>query len=284
MTRSMTAFARAETGHVSWEIRSVNQRYLDPGFRIPDNMRVVEPDLRNLLRDSLHRGKVDCVLRIEDRGDDLEDPTIDRAQLERLQRLVDHLASVSPNLAPINPLELLKWPGILQEDGVEFETLLETVKSVFQQAVSALVAMREREGAELERVILERLDVVANIVASVRQQVPGMAERQGERLRERLAELTAEIDTGRLEQELVYLAQKSDIAEELDRLDTHVEEVRSTLKQKGAIGRRLDFLMQELNREANTLSSKSIAAEISIQAVELKVIIEQMREQIQNIE
>jgi len=280
----MTAFARAETGHVSWEIRSVNQRYLDPGFRIPDNMRVVEPDLRNLLRDSLHRGKVDCVLRIEDRGDDLEDPTIDRAQLERLQRLVDHLASVSPNLAPINPLELLKWPGILQEDGVEFETLLETVKSVFQQAVSALVAMREREGAELERVILERLDVVANIVASVRQQVPGMAERQGERLRERLAELTAEIDTGRLEQELVYLAQKSDIAEELDRLDTHVEEVRSTLKQKGAIGRRLDFLMQELNREANTLSSKSIAAEISIQAVELKVIIEQMREQIQNIE
>ena len=198
--------------------------------------------------------------------------------------LIDHLASVSPNLAPINPLELLKWPGILHEDTDEFNVLLSTVQSVFEEAVEALVDMRKREGAELERVIRERLESLSAIVQDVRRQAPAIARRQSERLSERIAELGAEIDTGRLEQEVVYLAQKSDIAEELDRLDTHVEEVRGTLGQEGAIGRRLDFLMQELNREANTLSAKSVAAETSIQAVELKVVIEQMREQIQNIE
>ena len=284
MTRSMTAFARAQDGQVSWEIRSVNHRYLDASFRIPDNMRGIEQDLRNLLRGQLHRGKVDCMLRLDATGIEADALTIDRDQLERLARLIDQVAAASSNLAPVNPLELLKWPGILQEDSTEFDTLLEAVVRVFGEAVASLVEMREREGAELKRMVEERLDTIAAIVSDVRAAVPVIIERQSARLRERIGELAAEVDPGRLEQELVYMAQKSDVAEELDRLDTHVEEVRSTLAQRGSIGRRLDFLMQELNREANTLSSKSIAADTSIQAVELKVIIEQMREQIQNIE
>jgi uncharacterized protein (TIGR00255 family) len=280
----MTAFARAQSGNVSWEIRSVNHRYLDPGFKIPDNLRLLEPDLRSCLRARLHRGKVDCVLRLDVLGGELEDPVLDREQLERLTRLVDHVAAVSQDLAPINPLEILRWPGVLKEDTEEFDQLLDRIRKAFGDAVDALVAMREREGTELKRITLERLDTLAGVVATVRQRAPEIAATQARRLKERIVELGADVDAGRLEQELVYMAQKSDIQEELDRLDAHIEEVRNTFAGKGAIGRRLDFLMQELNREANTLSSKSTAAETSIQAVELKVVIEQMREQIQNIE
>lgn len=284
MTRSMTAFARIGAGQVSWEIRSVNQRYLDPGFKIPDNMRGIEPDLRNYLRSRLHRGKVDCVLRIDTTDSETNDATLDTQQLQGLLRLIAQLRESADDLAPIHPLELLKWPGVLKEDTSDFDELLTIVKEVFTKAVDSLIDMREREGAELERVIQERLDNLSEIVARVRALTPEILRNQEQKLRERIAELNVDLDAGRLEQELVYLAQKSDVVEELDRLDTHVEEVRTTLSENGAIGRRLDFLMQELNREANTLSSKSIAAEVSIQAVELKVIIEQMREQIQNIE
>ncbi|MEX2326971.1 MAG: YicC/YloC family endoribonuclease, partial [Pseudomonadales bacterium] len=204
--------------------------------------------------------------------------------LRHISRLVDHVASVSKNVAPVNPLELLRWPGVLTDDSEEFEELLVRIRALFSESLEALVAMREREGAELQRLILERLDSLANIVNQIRAEAPAIMERLSARVRDKIAELDVEMDTGRLEQELVYLAQKSDVYEELDRLDTHIEEVRSTLNTGGTIGRRLDFLMQELNREANTLSSKSSAAEMSIQSVELKVIIEQMREQIQNIE
>ena len=283
MTKSMTAFARAQAGQVAWELRSVNQRYLDPGFKIPDNMRVLEPELRNFLRARVHRGKIDCVLRIDSGVSETADPVLDQSQLERLQQLLDQLGNIT-RLAPVNPLEVLKWPGILKEDSAEFDELLHAVQQVFEQAVESLITMREREGAELEKMVLERLEGISAIVADVRTALPVILENHQQKLREKITEIGAEVDAGRLEQELVYLAQKSDVAEELDRLDAHMEEVRTTLKGEGAIGRRLDFLMQELNREANTLSSKSIAADVSIQAVELKVMIEQMREQIQNIE
>ena len=284
MTRSMTAFARAQAGQVSWEIRSVNQRYLDPTFKIPDNIRMIEPNLRNYLKSQLDRGKIDCVLRIDAAGSSANEAVINQAEVESLLGLIRQVEAASPDLAPVNPLELLKWPGVLRDDSADFEALLTSVEDVFKQAVDSLVVMREREGADLERVVMERLDSVTTIVADVRKDKEAILKSQQQKLRDRIAELEVDLDTGRLEQELVYLAQKSDVAEELDRLDTHTEEVRNTLKRKGAIGRRLDFLMQELNREANTLSAKSIAAEVSIQAVELKVIIEQMREQIQNIE
>lgn len=280
----MTAFARASAGRVSWELRSVNQRYLDPGFKIPDNMRILEPDLRNYLRSRLHRGKVDCVLRIDTQDEETADAKLDSQQLHKLLGVIGQLNDLAPGLAAVNPLELLKWPGVLKEDSAGFDQLLSTVQNVFRQAVDSLVGMREREGAELQRVVLERLDGISAIVSSVRQAMPTILDRQQQKLRDRIAELEVDVDPGRLEQELVYLAQKSDVAEELDRLTAHIEEVRSTLQEDGAVGRRLDFLMQELNREANTLSAKSIAAEVSIEAVELKVVIEQMREQIQNIE
>jgi uncharacterized protein (TIGR00255 family) len=215
---------------------------------------------------------------------DVAEAVINEEQLRHISRLVDHVASVSKNVAPINPLEILRWPGVLADDSTEFEELLTRIRDLFHEALESLVAMREREGAELQRLLLGRLDHLASIVNQVRQEAPAIMEKLSVRMRDKIAELKVEPDAGRLEQELVYIAQKSDVYEELDRLDTHIEEVRSTLGTGGPVGRRLDFLMQELNREANTLSAKSSAAEMSIQAVELKVVIEQMREQIQNIE
>jgi uncharacterized protein (TIGR00255 family) len=280
----MTAFARAGSNHLSWEIRSVNQRYLDVTFRVPDNLRGAEPEFRNILRAEIHRGKVDCILRLDPTAGEAGEPIVDQVQLERVTRLIDHLAAGTGNLAPVNPLELLRWPGVLIEATGEQESLIEQVKTYFEQAMRGFVQNRQREGAELERVISERLDEFETMVRSIREIAPGINARLAERLKARLDELKSELDTGRLEQELVYLAQKSDIQEELDRLDTHIAEVRGAFQEDGSIGRKLDFLMQELNREANTLSSKSVAAETSIRAVELKVLIEQMREQVQNIE
>lgn len=284
MTRSMTAFARAQAGNMAWEIRTVNQRYLDPVFKLPDNLRVLEPDLRNILKDKVARGKVDCLFRYEMMSTEVAEAVINEEQLRHISRLVDHVASVSKNVAPISPLEILRWPGVLADDSTEFEELQTRIRDLFHEALESLVAMREREGAELQRLLLDRLDHLASIVNQVRREAPAIMEKLSVRMRDKIAELNVEPDTSRLEQELVYIAQKSDVYEELDRLDTHIEEVRSTLGTGGTIGRRLDFLMQELNREANTLSAKSSAAEMSIQAVELKVVIEQMREQIQNIE
>lgn len=280
----MTAFARGQADQVTWEIRTVNQRYLDISFRMPDNLRELEPELRNMLRDKIHRGKIDCALRLDSIAEGMDEPELDPAKLEHLVRLIDHVASRTSNLSPLNPLELLKWPGVLVEPEDEKEDLLARVKQAFGNAVTSLVSMREREGTELERLILQRLDELAVIVSGVREEAPKIVENLSTRIRDKVADLGTEVDAGRLEQELVYLCQRADVQEELDRLDTHVEEVRTTLANEGPIGRRLDFLMQELNREANTLSSKSLAAEVSIQAVELKVIIEQMREQVQNIE
>ncbi len=284
MTRSMTAFARAGADHIAWEVRSVNQRFLEPSFKMPENLRQLEPDLRALLRGRLQRGKIECSLKIDSEALPGAEPQVNTASLHRLARLIDHVASVSSNLAPVNPLDVLRWPGVLHEDPLDFEELARRVRDAFSEALDSLVAMREREGSELSRVILERLAHVEEIVAEVRAQAPAINERLAVRIRDKISEVNVEMDAGRMEQELVYLAQKADVQEELDRLDTHIEEIRSTLSSSEPVGRRLDFLMQELNREANTLSSKATAAETSIQAVELKVIIEQMREQVQNIE
>ncbi len=284
MTQSMTAFARRESNGISWEIRSVNNRYLDSTFKVPDNFRALEGDLRNQLKGQLFRGKVDCLLKITTDAADAGSLAVNDAQVHKLRFALDEVSRIMGLESPPSPLEILKFPGILSTAAIDDEDLLAQVTDLFGLALADLVAMRAREGAELQCIIENKLTELQQLTDAVRAEAPLINARQKARIEERMTELQIELDNNRLEQELVYLAQKSDINEELDRLDTHIDEVRSTLRDTGAIGRRLDFLMQELNREANTLSSKAVAANTSIQAVDLKVIIEQMREQIQNIE
>ena len=286
--RSMTGFSRQdaklEWGALTWEIRSVNHRYLEPHFRLPETLRALEQPLRERVRKQLHRGKLEATLHLQTgQGSDTE-LGINLALAQQVANATLQINDLLTNAAPVSALELMKWPGVIQSQDVDADAVATEVLNLFDAALTQLLANRGREGAELKRFIEQRLDAIAEQVIEVRQLMPTILEGQREKLRTRLEELTAELDQERLEQEIVLLAQKADVDEELDRLDTHVTEVRRTLNQKGAIGRRLDFLMQELNREANTLSSKSIVSETTQAAVELKVLIEQMREQIQNIE
>ena len=284
MTKSMTAFARSESGHISWEIRSVNHRYLEVGLKVPDAFRSLEISLRNKLKARLNRGKIDCQLRIGHSQASEASLSIDEKLLEDL---TGALATIIPKLetvAPVNPLEVLKWPGLLSEPTEDEESIKRTVVELFDSALAQLIEMRSSEGAELRKIILEKLADLRSIVDQAATEAPIISARQRDKMISKLNDLNIDADPGRIEQELVIMAQKSDVAEELDRLNTHIEEVSATLDSKEAVGRRLDFLMQELNREANTLSSKAVATNTTIQAVELKVAIEQMREQIQNIE
>ena len=287
MTRSMTAFARQEqvldSGTLSWEIRSVNQRYLDPHLRLPDQFRALEPKLRDQLRNNLTRGKVECHLRWHPAQQD-SNMQVNTDLVQQLNAAADQVSAIVGPTRQYSALEVLQWPGVLAEQSVDLAELQKAALGLFKQSLKELIDHREREGQALKDLVEQRLDAILDIVAKVQEQLPSILENQRQNLRDKLEELTTELEPQRLEQEMVLLANKADVAEELDRLTTHVKEVRRTLGQKQAIGRRLDFLMQELNREANTLSSKSIVAETTLSAVELKVLIEQMREQIQNIE
>lgn len=285
---SMTAFAResadTDQGALTVEIRTVNHRYLDCSFKLPDALRNLEVRLRQQAAAALGRGKVECLFRLQPETAQAAAIEINR---ERLQQVIVAATTVSTALAtaqPINPLELLQFPGVCSVAEGDEETLQAIAAALFDAALDSLVENRAREGASLAAMIRIRLDQVDAETAATRELLPELKQQQRARLLARLAELRMSVDNDRLEQELVYLAQKADVDEELDRLQTHVEEVRHTLDKGGPCGRRLDFLMQELNREANTLSSKSIASSSTHSAVQLKVLIEQMREQIQNIE
>lgn len=287
MTRSMTAFARQEqvldTGTLSWELRSVNQRFLDPQLRLPDQFHALEPKLRGLLRNRLNRGKVECQLRWHPATQESE-LQVNEALVRQLNAAGDQVNSIVGPTRQYSVLELLQWPGVLAAESIDLTELPAAALALFETSLEELIAHREREGQALKGLIEQRLDAILAIVAQVQKNLPSFLAQQRQNLQDRLAELATELDPQRLEQEIALLANKADVAEELDRLVTHVEEVRHTLQKKQAIGRRLDFLMQELNREANTLSSKSIVTETTLNAVELKVLIEQMREQVQNIE
>ncbi len=287
MTRSMTAFARQEAEHpwgsLSWEIRSVNHRYLEPHLRLHESLRELEGPLREKLRRSLSRGKVECTLRFHPEAQ-AQQLTVNPAFARQVVAAAQEVAELMPSSQQLDPLEVLRWPGVLQDTKLDMDQVKAAALALFEQALDDLHAGREREGAELADLIEQRLSAIGEIVAEVRSKMPQILQAQRDNLRSRLEELKADLDASRLEQEMVILAHKADVDEEMDRLNTHVQEVRRVLKQKGPIGRRLDFLMQELNREANTLSSKSIVADTTQSAVELKVLIEQMREQIQNIE
>lgn len=289
MIRSMTAFARQSTqfewGAVIWEVRSVNHRYLEPSFKLPDTVRQLENNLRDALRKTLSRGKVECNLRLQtEKNDRSAHLSINDELLARIIATSEHVQLQLRESAPLNSLQLMQWPGVMIETKIEDEIICKDALSAFNDAMQQLLSSREREGAALKQFIEQRLDSISTITIDVRNQMPIILEAQRQKLIDRVAQFTAELDKDRLEQEIVMLAQKADVDEELDRLEAHIAEVRRVLIKGEACGRRLDFLMQELNREANTLSSKSIVSDTTQAAVELKVLIEQMREQIQNIE
>ncbi|WOX04068.1 YicC/YloC family endoribonuclease [Microbulbifer pacificus] len=283
--RSMTAFGRAEvnysTGTAVWEMRSVNHRYLEPHFRLPEAARALEPKLRELLRNTLNRGKVEMSLNLKANSGEVAGLQINQALVDEL---VKAAKQVAPESQPLNPLEVLKWPGVIAEPETNADEQASAILEGFRQALAQVVENREREGAELAGFIEARIKGISEQVTTVRALLPQILQNQREKLKSRLQELLEEIDKDRIEQEIALLAQKADVDEELDRLDAHITETRRVLKNGGPIGRRLDFLMQEFNREANTLSSKAVVTDTTQAAVELKVLIEQMREQVQNIE
>ncbi|SFM02311.1 YicC/YloC family endoribonuclease [Marinobacter zhejiangensis] len=288
MIRSMTAFSRqdaqGEWGTVTCEIRTVNHRYLEPAFRLPESLRELENRFRELMRARLKRGKVDVSLRLQAVDVTSERFDINHQLVAALNDAANHINRVLDNPAHINALDIMRWPGVLETPEQDFSPVREAALEVFGRALTELVSVREREGERLRPLFDERLGTMAGLVADVRGKMPDLLAQQERHLRERFEHARVELDPDRLSQEMVMMAQKSDVAEELDRLDAHIKEVTDTLSGDDAIGRRLDFLMQELNREANTLSSKSIDASVTRAAVDLKVLIEQMREQVQNIE
>lgn len=288
MIVSMTAYGRAEQGgdlgQASCEIRSVNHRYLEMSVRLPEEIRAMEQALRERISARLKRGKVDCTIRFE--LNTLANDSIPVNQ-ELLNKLIETAESTGRQLAnpgPINPLEILRWPGVLDRDVPDAEAISEFILGLVDETLDAVVATRQREGEKIRSMILERCDKASQIVTRVHKLLPEIIDAQREKYRQRAQELMTDLDNDRLEQEILMLSQKMDVAEEMDRLKAHIEEVQRVLDQKGPVGRRLDFLMQELNREANTLGSKSAHQETSNASVDLKVLIEQMREQIQNIE
>ena len=288
MVYGMTAFARHEAatqgGPAVWEIRSVNHRFLEVQFRLPEGFRDLEHSLRERARATLKRGKVDCTLRVE-RDVPVGALHINRPVLLQLLAAFEQIRRDMPEGAPPSPIDVLRWPGVLMDDdGHDEDTLRQEIGGAFDTALAALLAHRQREGSELTEAIEERLAGLEQLTTSVQETVAGLGTQLRERLLARLRELDSGLDTERLEQEVVLLVQRADVAEELDRLRMHINETRKSLASKGPHGRRLDFVTQELNREANTLGSKSVLPETSKCAVDMKVLIEQIREQVQNIE
>lgn len=287
MISSMTAFARKQSEHdwglLIWEIRSVNHRYLEPSFRLPETLRCLEPQLREALRHKLQRGKVEAQLRFLP-SETQSGIQLNPEKLGQLQGASLEILSYFSSLSPPSILDLLKWPGVTQEQELEVEPISTAALALFDQSISSLREHRRREGEQLKNVLEQRLVNLGEIVQQIKSAMPEILRKQREKLLSLFEDFKMDLDPGRLEQETVLVAQKADIDEEVDRLETHINEVRRVLEKGGAIGRRLDFLMQELNREANTICSKATVTETTLGAVELKVIIEQMREQIQNIE
>ncbi|MGY0560996.1 YicC/YloC family endoribonuclease [Luteimonas sp. A277] len=285
MTRSMTAYAAAERstawGTLGCELRAVNHRFLELGTRLPDELRALEPALRERVAACVTRGKLDLVIRL--RSEAAQSLGVNEAALEQLAGLAQSLQGRFPGLTT-DVTGLLQLPGVMQTLAVDAEGLKADALSLLDEVLAQFLAAREREGDKLATVIRERVEGIARIVGEVRTMIPGIRQGLRDRLEARVADLAQPLDPGRLEQELVLWLQKLDVDEELDRLDSHIDEIGRVLAQDGPVGRRLDFLLQEFNREANTLGSKSVDRRSSQAAVELKVLIDQIREQVQNLE
>ena len=288
MMLSMTAFSRQqadkEWGSLIWELRSVNHRYLETSVRLPESFRGLENVIRDTIRKKLNRGKIECQLRFQVVEASQSDLQLNKELIAKLVRANDEINQIADLNNQLTSAEILRWPGVVADQDVDADTIEREAIDLFTSALDDLVSSRVREGEALKGMLNQRVVSIREIVASIRQKIPEIICGQRKNLLEKLEELKAELEPTRLEQEIAILAQKADVDEELDRMDSHLKEVERIIESNGQKGRRLDFLMQELNREANTLSSKSIVVGTTLGAVELKVLIEQMREQIQNVE
>ena len=288
MMLSMTAFSRQQLeqdwGSLTWEIRSVNHRYLETSLRLPEAFRDLENAVREIARKRLNRGKVECQLRYQAVESSQSELQLNNELVLKLMHANSEIQNLTGASSPLSSMELLRWPGVIMDRQIDYKALQSEALQLFEKALDDLVASREREGETLKGLLVQRLESIREIVSNVRKKMPDILKKQRQSLLDKLQDLQAELEPTRLEQEIALLAQKADIDEELDRLDSHLNEVERVIDTSGQKGRRLDFLMQELNREANTLSSKAIVAETTMGAIELKVLIEQMREQIQNVE
>ncbi len=286
MLNSMTGFAReaAESplGTLTCEIRAVNHRYLDVQFRLPEELRAKEVEFRQQVGETIQRGKVECSVHF--RRTEESEGNLNRELVGQLAKRVEEIKNLLPETRPIDPLDVLRWPGVVDQPEVDVEPLAAATVAVLSDTLSSLAEMRASEGKRIDAMLTTRCEDILKIASSVRQRMPLVLGAVRAKQQERLDKLDVEADPARLETELALMAQKLDVDEELDRLQSHISEIRKIIKTDEPAGRRLDFLMQELNREANTLGSKSADAETTKAAVDLKVLIEQMREQIQNIE
>lgn len=288
MIRSMTAFARREQrgdwGALTWELRSLNHRYLEVMVRLPEELRGLEGQVRERVGARLQRGKVECGLRFRRDPGAAGGLSLNQSLVSQVLALAEQLRALAPELRDAGTMQVLNWPGAVEQAELDLTPVHQAGLALLDEALDELVATREREGDGLRALIEQRLQSMSTLVEQVRGHLPQLRAGLRQRLETRLAELKVEAEPGRLEQELALQLLRIDVDEELDRLQTHVTEIGAVLDRDEPVGRRLDFLMQELNRESNTLGSKSAAAETTAAAVELKVLIEQMREQVQNIE
>jgi len=288
MTASMTGFCRTQIDlegcSLIWEVRSVNHRYLDAHLRLPEEFRVIETQCRSAINDRLNRGRIDAALKYEaNKGENLE-IDISESALDALSSALKTVEQRVSGASAPNHIEILRWPGVLRQPEADHEALNQAALTALSSALEDLVKARKREGERLAQMILDRIGESRSIVTDLRAALPDIETGIKQRWQKRLEELGDEIEPARLSQEMAILLTRSDVSEELDRLETHFEEVERVVKKSKPAGRRLDFLMQELNREANTLGSKSADLRNTNSSVELKVLIDQMREQVQNIE
>lgn len=288
MVYSMTGFARVQIqeawGELTWELRSVNHRYLETHLHLPEELRTLETKCRHRAATRIKRGKLDCNLKFKRLLSGQQHLQIDKNLVEQLIHLGHEVDTYLLEPSKLSALDILRWPGIVKEPELALDTLAASAMNAFEQALDSLLDMRRSEGARLAQLLTDRCHEIETIIATVRTLQPHVIRNIRQKLDQRLAEITERPDQDRLEQELVLQAQKLDINEELDRLESHIQEVHTTLKREEPVGRRLDFLMQEFNREANTLGAKSSHVKTTRASVDLKVLIEQMREQVQNIE
>jgi len=288
MIKSMTAFAKQQlqrkAGTISWEIRSVNSRYLDVNLRLPELFRPLEPKLRQLSSKYLQRGKVDVTLRYQAGEVTNREIVVNRSMVKGLKNALGKLEQRGIKAKYTDPLRILSWSGVMQVIEGDQSAILKNSLSLFTKTLKELDQARIREGKNLQKLIEQRLSKMRVELTSVHKKIPGILQKQRNKLLNKFNELKLEFDSKRLEQEMLFMAQKIDVDEELDRLETHIKEIRRILTKGGVAGKRLDFLMQEMNREANTLGAKSVSEITTKTSVELKVLIEQMREQIQNVE
>jgi len=288
MTNSMTAFSRSSEeqpwGSLVWELRSVNHRYLDVLIKLPEELRSIENAVRKHLTAQIKRGKVECNLRYKPAQSQQTELRVNAAYADEVLKACRGISNKLHQPSELNVIDILKWPGVLDAPEMDLKPVVDAAMKLFEKALNDLAESRQSEGQRLQLMLEERCTLMQKIVNGERQRRPQILQQTREKLQKKMSELEVNYDKDRFEQELVYIAQKMDVDEELDRLDSHFSEIENILKSHEPVGRRLDFIMQEFNREANTLGSKSTDIQTTQASVELKVLIEQMREQIQNIE